>query len=134
MFVLPSGAVTMLVGGDVDSVDTFENLRPVKGTRAAEWGASVRHPLDSVVAQIETRPRPRRARFAKRTLDVVGRVLGLIVIAPLLLLISVAVKLTSRGPVVFVQERCGLGGRRFRFYKFRTMVQDPRPASASSGT
>ena len=114
----------MLVGGDVDSVDTFENLRPVKGTRAAEWGASVRHPLDSVVAQIETRPRPRRARFAKRTLDVFGSVLGLIVIAPLLLLISVAVKLTSRGPVVFVQERCGLGGRRFRFYKFRTMVQD----------
>jgi exopolysaccharide biosynthesis polyprenyl glycosylphosphotransferase len=80
--------------------------------------------LDNVVAQIETRPRPRGAWLAKRTLDVLGSVLGLIVLAPLLLLIALAVKLTSRGPVLFVQDRCGLSGRWFRFYKFRTMVKD----------
>ena len=113
----------MLFGGDVDSVGTFENLRPAEGTWAAECRPSMRIPLDSVV-QIETRPRPRRARFAKRTLDVFGSALGLIVLAPLLLLLALAVKMTSRGPVVFVQERCGIGGRRFRFYKFRTMIKD----------
>jgi exopolysaccharide biosynthesis polyprenyl glycosylphosphotransferase len=80
--------------------------------------------LDNVVAQIETPQRPRRAQLAKRTLDVVGSALGLIVLAPLLLLLALAVKLTSRGPMLFVQDRCGLSGRRFRFYKFRTMVKD----------
>jgi exopolysaccharide biosynthesis polyprenyl glycosylphosphotransferase len=114
----------MLVGGNVDTVSAYEKLRPVVGTRAGERRSSLRIPLDSVVAQIETRPRPRRDRAAKRTLDVFGSALGLIVLAPLLLVIALAVKLMSRGSVVFVQERCGLGGRRFRFYKFRTMVQD----------
>ncbi len=114
----------MLGGGNVDIVGPFEKRRPVRGSPAAGWRSSLRIPLDAVVAQIETRPRPGRARFAKRTLDVFGSALGLIVLAPLLLLIALAVKLTSRGPVVFVQARCGLGGRRFRFYKFRTMVQD----------
>lgn len=38
--------------------------------------------------------------------------------------IALVVKLTSRGPVLFVQERCGLNGRRFRLHKFRTMVPD----------
>jgi lipopolysaccharide/colanic/teichoic acid biosynthesis glycosyltransferase len=41
-----------------------------------------------------------------------------------MLLIAVAVKATSRGPAIFVQKRCGLGGRVFHFYKFRTMVHD----------
>jgi len=49
---------------------------------------------------------------------------GLVVLLPLLLLLALAVKLTSRGPILFVHKRCGLAGRRFRFYKFRTMVQD----------
>lgn len=53
-----------------------------------------------------------------------GSALGLILLAPPLLLIAFAVKLTSRGLVVFVEERCGIGGRRFRFYQFPTMVQD----------
>jgi lipopolysaccharide/colanic/teichoic acid biosynthesis glycosyltransferase len=44
--------------------------------------------------------------------------------APLLLLIAALVKLTSKGPVFFVQWRIGLNGRRFRFPKFRSMVQD----------
>lgn len=42
----------------------------------------------------------------------------------------IAVKATSRGPVFFVQDRCGLGGRVFRFYKFRTMVVDAEQRKA----
>jgi exopolysaccharide biosynthesis polyprenyl glycosylphosphotransferase len=57
----------------------------------------------------------------KRIVDVTGSLCGLVVLAPLMLLIAALVKATSRGPAVFVQERCGLGGRVFRFYKFRTM-------------
>lgn len=62
--------------------------------------------------------------FLKRLSDLVVSLIGLIVLSPLLALIAVVQKLTSRGPVLFVQERCGLNGRRFRLFKFRTMVVD----------
>jgi lipopolysaccharide/colanic/teichoic acid biosynthesis glycosyltransferase len=48
----------------------------------------------------------------------------LILLSPFFLLIAVAIKATSRGPVFFAQERIGLNKRRFAMYKFRTMVQD----------
>ena len=57
----------------------------------------------------------------KRAVDVVGAALGLIVAAPLILLIAVAIKLDSPGDVLFSQERVGFGGGRFRMLKFRTM-------------
>jgi lipopolysaccharide/colanic/teichoic acid biosynthesis glycosyltransferase len=57
----------------------------------------------------------------KRAIDVVGAVIGLIVSAPLLLLIAATIKLTSRGPILYVQEREGFAGRRFRILKLRTM-------------
>ena len=48
--------------------------------------------------------------------------LGLLFLSPLFLLIGLGIKLTSRGPVFFTQTRCGLNGRHFTLYKFRTMV------------
>lgn len=57
----------------------------------------------------------------KRAIDVTIALTGLVASAPLLAVIAVAVKATSRGPVLYVQEREGLGGRRFRMFKFRTM-------------
>jgi lipopolysaccharide/colanic/teichoic acid biosynthesis glycosyltransferase len=57
----------------------------------------------------------------KRAIDVVGATAGLIAAAPLMAVIAAAVKLTSRGPVFYAQEREGRGGRRFRMYKIRTM-------------
>ncbi len=60
--------------------------------------------------------------FVKRVLDVVLAAAGLVVSAPLLLVIAVAVKLSSPGPVLYRQWRCGLRGRRFLLLKFRTMV------------
>jgi lipopolysaccharide/colanic/teichoic acid biosynthesis glycosyltransferase/GGDEF domain-containing protein len=60
----------------------------------------------------------------KRPLDILGAILGIILTAPLMLVVALAVKLTSRGPVLFRQERAGLGGRPFAFYKFRSMVVD----------
>ncbi|MFB3880127.1 MAG: sugar transferase [Armatimonadota bacterium] len=61
---------------------------------------------------------------AKRTFDVLVSFLGLVVSLPVLALAALAVKLTSRGPVFYCQERVGCGGRRFRIYKLRSMVMD----------
>jgi exopolysaccharide biosynthesis polyprenyl glycosylphosphotransferase len=61
---------------------------------------------------------------AKRLLDVVGASVVLLLALPMLLLVALVIKLTSPGPVIFMQERAGFHGRRFRMYKFRTMVAD----------
>ena len=55
-------------------------------------------------------------------LDVTGSILGLLVLSPVFLAVAVAVKLDSRGPVFFNQERIGRLGRPFRIHKFRSMV------------
>jgi exopolysaccharide biosynthesis polyprenyl glycosylphosphotransferase len=60
----------------------------------------------------------------KRTFDVAVSTGLLLLLSPLLLAIAAAVKLGSRGPVLFKQTRIGLSGRRFRLYKFRSMVED----------
>lgn len=60
--------------------------------------------------------------LVKRTLDVSLAALGLVMATPLLLLAALLVRLSSAGPLIFRQERCGLNGRRFTLYKFRSMV------------
>ena len=57
----------------------------------------------------------------KRAMDVVGSIIALILCSPLLVAISLAIKLTSKGPILFKQERVGLYGLRFTFLKFRSM-------------
>lgn len=68
---------------------------------------------------------------AKRAIDVIGAVAGLVLFAPLLLIVAIAIKLTSSGPVIFAQERCGLHKRPFRMYKFRSMLADADTLQAS---
>lgn len=60
----------------------------------------------------------------KRTFDIVVSALGLLILSPLLLVVALLIKLTSRGPVLFRQERVGRHFRPFRIAKFRTMVVD----------
>lgn len=60
----------------------------------------------------------------KRIVDVVLATLGIIALMPLFLLIAVAIKIDSPGPVLFVHTRLGKDGRPFRFYKFRSMFLD----------
>lgn len=67
---------------------------------------------------------PRSSRAVKRTVDIVIAGALLLVAAPLGILIAIAIKLDSPGPVFFAQERVGRKGRRFRLFKFRTMVAD----------
>jgi lipopolysaccharide/colanic/teichoic acid biosynthesis glycosyltransferase len=62
--------------------------------------------------------------MTKRVVDTLGAFCGLVVCAPLFIVIAILVKLDSQGPVLFRQVRVGRGFRQFRLYKFRTMLQD----------
>lgn len=60
----------------------------------------------------------------KRVMDVIVSATLLVLLSPLMLLVALAIKLTSPGPVIFAQMRAGQGGHPFRFYKFRSMHPD----------
>lgn len=60
----------------------------------------------------------------KRVVDIVGASVVLLLLAPVLIAAALAIKLTSKGPVMFLQERIGFNKRRFKIFKFRTMVTD----------
>lgn len=60
----------------------------------------------------------------KRTIDVMGGAVGIVIAGPIILAAAAAIKLTSRGPVFFVQRREGRGGQVFRMWKLRTMRHD----------
>jgi exopolysaccharide biosynthesis polyprenyl glycosylphosphotransferase len=66
----------------------------------------------------------RSSAIVKRAFDLLGVSIMLLALAPVMLLIAVAIKLDSRGPVLFRQQRVGRHGKRFLMFKFRTMVRD----------
>jgi len=71
-----------------------------------------------------TLPTNEAALFMKRVIDVVLSFAALILGAPLIALIALLIKADSKGPVLFVQKRCGINGRSFSMYKFRSMHAD----------
>jgi lipopolysaccharide/colanic/teichoic acid biosynthesis glycosyltransferase len=72
--------------------------------------------------------RQRSLLVIKRAMDIAGSAVLVVLCAPLLLIIALAVKLSSRGPVLFRQDRVGQYGRRFTFLKFRSMRADNDPS------
>jgi len=139
-------AATILGGLEVDEVMICLPLRSQYETIAriisvaAQMGITVRMPADffelrlaraqldyldqiPVVTLAESAPLS-LGLLVKRALDVVGAGLALVLLAPVFLIIAIAIKLESHGPVFFGQERVGLGRRRFRMWKFRSMVRD----------
>lgn len=60
--------------------------------------------------------------FLKRLIDLFGSVIGLIVLSPIILIVSLLIKFESKGPVIFSQDRIGKDGKVFKMYKFRSMV------------
>lgn len=77
----------------------------------------------SVEDDFKSSARP-KCYWMKRTVDRVGAAIGLLLLAPLMMLIALIIRLDSKGPVFFRQQRLGLGGAPFRMTKFRTMVPD----------
>jgi exopolysaccharide biosynthesis polyprenyl glycosylphosphotransferase len=61
--------------------------------------------------------------YVRRWVDIVGSIFWISMLLPVFLVIAVAVKLDSKGPVLFKQKRCGCNGKEFTFYKFRSMVE-----------
>jgi len=66
----------------------------------------------------------------KRIMDITVSALALILLVPLFIIIGILIKIDSRGPIFFVQERVGYNKRRFEFYKFRTMTSDAEERQA----
>jgi exopolysaccharide biosynthesis polyprenyl glycosylphosphotransferase len=64
----------------------------------------------------------RSSFIVKRAFDIAGASLGLLAVAPLLIVVAIAIRLESRGPILFRQVRVGRDGKRFQMYKLRTMV------------
>jgi exopolysaccharide biosynthesis polyprenyl glycosylphosphotransferase len=91
---------------DVQSIDDI----PLLGV--SEW------PLDSLVN-----------RALKRSEDALGALFGLAITSPVIAIAALLVKLTSKGPVFYSQERCGRNGSTFRLYKLRTMLTDAEDAT-----
>ena len=71
----------------------------------------------------------RKTRLMNRIAGLLMASLGLLLTAPLIAIIAVAIKLDSRGSTIFKQERCGEGGRTFMLYKFRSMIENAESAS-----
>ncbi|HHT7189436.1 TPA: sugar transferase [Bacillus cereus] len=63
-------------------------------------------------------------RYIKRLLDFIVAVIGTVILGALFIIIGIAIKLDSRGPILFLQERIGQNGKVFKIYKFRTMVSN----------
>jgi exopolysaccharide biosynthesis polyprenyl glycosylphosphotransferase len=74
-------------------------------------------------------PMPSWEKFTKRVFDLFISLIILVITAPVFLLLILLIKITSRGPAVFSQERVGLYGKSFTIYKFRTMYEDAEKRS-----
>ena len=62
-------------------------------------------------------------RFIKRSIDIIGSIMLLILFSPIMLIIAIAIKCTSKGPIIFKQERVGKHNKIFTMYKFRSMIE-----------
>jgi exopolysaccharide biosynthesis polyprenyl glycosylphosphotransferase len=108
---MPIGAAPPETYGATMSVDS--QLNTTAFSRGEDWSA--------------TSPGARWYRYenlTKRIMDVVLSVIGGTALIPIFLVIALAIKRDSPGPVLHIQTRIGLNGRRFRFYKFRSMYMD----------
>lgn len=78
--------------------------------------------LEQLDQQVEIKKESILYLIGKRAMDIVASLFGLIILSPLLILVSILIKLESSGPILFKQERVGLKGKNFVMYKFRSMV------------
>ena len=101
--------------GAIDLADTDPLLRGVVSTTGQYARSRFRYGL---------------CRLVKRSVDLIVAAVGLVAALPLLLVVAIAVKLSSRGPVFFRQQRCGKFGKEFSMVKFRTMVRDAEAMQA----
>lgn len=102
-------------GGQTDVLGTDRSAMVLVEQAPGRAAAKVAYPAAAGTAV---------GRLAKRSLDVVGAVVGLLVLLPVLAVLAAIVKLSSDGPAVFGHERVGRRGTTFRCWKFRSMYAD----------
>jgi exopolysaccharide biosynthesis polyprenyl glycosylphosphotransferase len=132
------------IGADTVVITSADDLSPER-VREISWGLEPGH-QHLVVApsltdiggpRIQTRPvqglplihvetptYEGRKLYLKRTFDIIGSTLLIALLSPVFLVLAACVKLGSRGPILFLQERVGLNGKPFKMVKFRSMVVD----------
>ena len=125
VFVVPRGWMTRIekpllycesVGVRTTLIADFFNIRFAKAHLSD---------MDGVPAiSFDPTPEDQWQLAIKRFLDILISGLGLLFLSPLFLMVALLIKTTSPGPFFFRQRRCGLNGRRFTLYKFRSMVAD----------
>lgn len=99
-------------------------------------GYDVKHFIDTPLLAYNGSFKVSQTYFGKRALDILVSLLMLVVAAPIMLVVAIAIKLEDGGSVFFRQKRCGQGGKVFSILKFRSMIMDaekdgkPRPAVA----
>ena len=121
VFTYPSSWISRENGNGEGRKDSHDETLRVSDSRArTQQGAGQSHCKSERFEQIMGRPIPPWKRF----LDILGALVGLILFSPLFLLIAIFIKIVSPGPVFYQQERVGYLGKRFAFWKFRTMHVD----------
>jgi exopolysaccharide biosynthesis polyprenyl glycosylphosphotransferase len=101
------------------------DIRAVPDLPPGAWPNSGFDRLGEVpVIILHREPLPSAALFLKRLLDVTGAACGLVLTSPLMAVVALLIRLDSPGTAVYSAERTGAKGRRFRCYKFRSMVTD----------
>ena len=78
--------------------------------------------MEGIELKFENKQNLKVYEICKRTIDIIGAGLGLILLSPIIAVVAWAVKVTSKGPVFFSQKRVGKNGELFEMYKFRSMV------------
>lgn len=78
--------------------------------------------MEGMELKFENKQNLKVYEICKRTIDIIGAGLGLILLSPIIAIVACAVKFTSKGPVFFSQKRVGKNGELFEMYKFRSMV------------
>lgn len=80
--------------------------------------------MGAVLIDLKTGLMPEWQLHIKRLIDVLAAIFSMIILSPLMLFVALRLKLTSRGPIFYSQERIGYKGKPFQMYKFRSMIQD----------
>ncbi len=87
-------------------------------------GCTPKHLLDTPLMKYEYKYEDIKGYFGKRILDIVLSIVGLVIAAPIMLLIAIAIKMEDGGPILYKQKRCTKDARVFEILKFRSMVVD----------
>lgn len=103
-----------------------------RGNARVTWHSGLA--VNWALSKSEGRPARRASLFVKRVIDIVGASVGLALLAPLMIIVALAVKLSSPGPILFRQSREGLDGRPFEALKFRSMRVDDCDVSGIAQT